>query len=573
MSLIGNPLINEEYADLLIEYNGDISILESFGAPYHIINFQTAVVHIPEENLTQELINRLGYYVVPSIFGLVSDESLEASGVNRLRNIPNFNFRGQGVLIGLVDTGIDYTNPLFQYADRTTRIALIWDQTIQSDSTPEGFPYGTVYSRDQINLALQNENPFDIVPSRDDIGHGTMLAGIAGGSEAQDNSFRGVAPDAEFVVVKLKQAKRSLRNYFFIPEGAPAFQETDILFGLGFILAAMAELQKPLSLCVAVNTSQSSHDERGLTSRYLSGISSRAGLCTAVAAGNEGNARRHYFGTVNPSVGYNTVELNVGADEAGFSMELWGQSPGIFSIDILSPTGEYIERIIPGLRESRVITFVFDQTIIYYSNYTVESESGDQLILLRFSNPTPGIWRFNVYERLSIQPSFHIWLPMEGFISENTFFVRSDPYTTILALGNADSPITVTAYNDIDDSLYINASKGYTRLGVIKPEIAAPGVNVTGPTLNQGFEDFTGTSVATAHTCGINALLLEWGTVRNNFPRMNTIEIKKLLIRGARRDVNVTYPNRDWGYGILDIYNVFDRLRTGVTSLSYRYGK
>ncbi|TAH63948.1 MAG: hypothetical protein EWM47_13300, partial [Anaerolineaceae bacterium] len=154
--------------------------------------------------------------------------------------------------------------------------------------------------------------------------------------------------------------------------------------------------------------------------------------------------------------------------------------------------------------------------------------------------------------------------PMEGFISDNTYFIRSDPYTTILTLGNALNPLTVTAYNDADDSLYQNSSRGYTRINRIKPEVAAPGVNVIGPTLDGGFAPFTGTSVSAAHTAGIAALIFEWGIIRGNLPGMSTIEIKNLIIRGARRDINIVYPNRDWGYGILDIFNVFNALRGGI---------
>jgi hypothetical protein len=150
---------------------------------------------------------------------------------------------------------------------------------------------------------------------------------------------------------------------------------------------------------------------------------------------------------------------------------------------------------------------------------------------------------------------------MEGFISENTFFVRSDPYTTILSLGNSRVPITVTAYNTEDDSLYINASKGYTRQGAIKPDIAAPGVNVLSPGNNQNFIEVTGTSAAAAHTTGVAAMLLEWAIVKGNQPNMSTLDMKIFMIRGARRNADLKYPNRDWGYGILDVYNIFDILR------------
>ena len=161
--------------------------------------------------------------------------SLESSGVFQLRNIPVFNLRGQGVLIGIIDTGVDYTNPIFKYADNTTRIVSIWDQTIVSDNPPAGMGYGTEYTREQINQALQSEDPLSVVPSTDDNGHGTMVAGIAGGNQVPESNFYGIATDAEYIVVKLKPAKQFLRDFFFIAENAVCFQETDILLSLLYV--------------------------------------------------------------------------------------------------------------------------------------------------------------------------------------------------------------------------------------------------------------------------------------------------------------------------------------------------
>ena len=560
-----NRIVSEDYADLLIDYLGPQSILQSFpDATINPINFLLSVVHVPVELITNRTIYELGYGVMPSLLGLVSQASLEASGIRRIRNIPNFNLRGQGVLIGILDSGIDYRNPIFQNADGTTRIASIWDQTIVSDNPPENMFYGTEYSREQINQALQNENPLETVPSTDENGHGTMIAGIAGGNEVPESNFYGVAPDAEFVIVKLKPAKKYLKNFFFIPEDVLCYQENDISFALEYLLDVAARLNKPMAICIAVDTSQSSHDGRGTLSSYISLIAATEGISLIVSAGNEGNTRRHYSEITDKKIEYVTVELNVGENEKGFSMELWGLRPSIFNIDILSPSGEYIERIAAGTDAYREITFVFEKTIIHLDYQMVESQSGDQLILFRFDNPATGIWRFNVYERGNINTGFNIWLPMEGFITDNTYFIKPDPYTTVLTLGCTLLPITATAYNHIDDSLFSNASRGYTRIGDIKPNIAAPGVNIIGPSLDKTFKEFTGTSVSAAHTAGIAALLLEWGIVKGNLSSMSTIEMKKLLERGARRDMEIEYSNRDWGYGILDIFNVFDSLRAGL---------
>jgi subtilisin family serine protease len=557
-------IVSNDYADLLITYSGDESVFQKFqDATVHIINFFNAVVHVPVQQITNNIIVEQGYSAMPTLFGLISQASLEASGILRLRNMPNFNLRGQGVLIGIVDSGIDYTNPVFKNADNTTKIVSIWDQTIFSDNYPDHTYYGTEYTREQINEALQNENPLSVVPTTDEVGHGTMLAGIAAGNEVPESGFFGVAPDAELVVVKLKPAKQYLRDFFFIPENVPCYQENDILFALEYLQTIAINQNRPIAICIALGSSQGAHDGRGTLSSTLSLLAESPGIAVIVAGGNEGNARRHYSGIIEATIGTNLVELNVGANVPGFSMELWGDTPGVYSIDIQSPSGEYVPRIVPRLDESREISFIFEETVIYLDYQTIESQSGDELILMRFRKPAPGIWRFNVYGRGDISTGFNIWLPMEDFITEDTFFVRSDPYITILTLGNARVPITVTAYNVEDDSLYLDASRGYSRIGTIKPEIAAPGVSMIGPTTNLDFAEFTGTSPASAHTAGIAAMLLEWAIVRGNLPEMNTLDMKVFITRGARRDLELQYPNRDWGYGILDIFNVFDVLRTG----------
>lgn len=561
-----NTLTSEEYADLLIDNINVTTVVQRFTEHFETpINFLLTVVNVPVSYITNTTIQELGYSVMPSLLGPVSLSSIESSGVLRLRGVPNFDLRGDGVLIGIIDTGIDYTNPIFQNEDGSTRIAAIWDQNINSANPPDGFFYGTEYTREQINAALRSDNPLEIVPSVDEIGHGTMIAGIAGGKDVPESDFYGVATNAEFVIVKLKPAKQYLKRFFFVPEDAAAFQENDVAFGLEYLLSIHAKLNRPMAICIGVDTTQSSHDGRGTLSSQVSLYAGIDGICIVLPAGNEGNARRHYFGTVSSETEFNTVELNIGENVSGFSMELWGQRPNIFSVDITSPSGEYIPRLLITRDEFREVTFIFETTVIYIDYQMVESQSGDQLILFRFKDPAPGIWKINVYKRGDLTTGFHIWLPMMGFIPDNVFFIRPDPYTTILTVGNALIPVTVTAYNTLDDSLLLSASRGYTRIGETKPDIAAPGVDVIGPTLDKGFMPFSGTSVATAHTVGIVALLLEWGIVRGNLTTMSSLIIKRLLIRGARRRMDLIYPNRDWGYGIIDIYNVFDSLRSGFS--------
>ncbi len=562
-------ITSNDYMDLIIDYANNLRVFDRYpNATIHLINERYGIVYIPSSQLTGRTIRQFGYFPLPACFGLTIQKSMEASGIQRLRNNPIFNLRGQGVLIGLIDTGIQYTNPLFRNQDGTSRIAAIWDQTIDSENYPQPMFYGTQYLKEDINRALNNVNPFEVVPSNDTDGHGTMLAGIAAGSELED--YSGTAPDSELIIVKLKQAKPLVREFFLIPNDIVCYQENDIMWGVQYIINLSRELKRPVAICIGLGSSQGSHDGRGALSNMISIGADFPGIAVTIAAGNEGNAGRHFYSEINPSIGYSTVELNIGENESGFAMELWGAAPNTYSIDILSPTGEYIPRITEGLRVSRNISFVFERTTITVDYKMVEASTGDQLIMMRFSNPTAGIWNFKVYTRGDLLGTFHIWLPSNGFMSDNTFFVQPDPYTTITSPGNSINPITVTAYNTENNTLYRRAGKGYSRINVVKPDLAAPGVNIPAPNLQQGFTNYTGTSAAAAHTTGITAMFLEWAIVRGNYPSVNTVAIKKFMIRGARRNPNLVYPNRDWGYGILDIYNTFDALRAGLRNAGQR---
>ena len=551
-----------EFTDFMVDYNNNMRAFDRFpNATVHIMNGINAVVYMPVTQLNSRTISQFGYSVIPACYGLCSQRSLEASGITRLRRLPAFNLRGQGVIIGIIDTGIDYTNSVFRKADGTTRIAALWDQTIESDRFPLPFYYGTQYLAEEINQALNSENPYEIVPSRDENGHGTMLAGIAAGSEVSDQDFSGVVPDSELIVVKLKQAKPSLMDFYIIPSDVPCYQENDIMWATKYIIDTARSLQRPVVICIGMGSSQGSHDGRGALSNSLSVTGDFPGVVVCIAAGNEGSTRRHFYSEIDSAIGYTTVELHVADQEPGFSMEIWGTAPNTYSIDILSPTGEYIPRIPESLRINRDISFIFENTRIAVDYQMVESSTGDQLILLRFRNPTHGIWRLQVYGRGNLQGSFHSWLPMNGFVSDDTYFVQSDPFTTITSPGNSLVPITVTAYNADNNNFYQRSSRGYSRINAIKPEIAAPGVGITAPDLNQGFTNLSGTSAAAAHTAGVAAMILEWGIVKGNYPGIDTVEVKKFMIRGAKRNPGITYPNRDWGYGILDVFNIFDMLR------------
>lgn len=561
-------ITSNDYADLFVTYNRNEKLLDRFpGATVHLMNTRYAVAYPPANILNQNFISQYGYAPLPHLYGLTSEFSLEASGVKRLRRIPNFDLRGKGVLMAILDTGIDYTNPIFIHEDGTSKIATLWDQTIDSENQyPLNTFYGTEYSTEQINRALNSSNPFEIVPSTDEIGHGTMLASLMVGTEVASSDFSGVAPDADIIVVKLKQAKQNIKDFYVIPKNVPCYQENDIMWAYHYIIDFALRLKKPCAICIGLGTSQGSHDNKGPINNLIKFFSDLKGFTMCISAGNEGNKKRHFFSTIEPSVGKSSSELYIGENEPGFSMEIWGSAPNTYSIDILSPTGEYIPRIAESLRTNREINFIFGTTSLSVNYRLVETFTGEQLILLRFRNPTPGLWKFTIYSRGDLPGSYHIWLPMNGFISDDTYFIHPDPYTTITSPATTDTPLTITAYNPFNNALYNQASRGYTRTKIVKPDLAAPGVDVIVPDLNQGFTTSSGTGLAAAHAAGITAIMLEWGVVKGYYPEMNSTVVKKFLIRGATRSKTMQYPNREWGYGMIDLYNVFNILRTDFPS-------
>ena len=520
------------------------------------------------------------YYMIPSLFSPLDYNAMEASGILSAFNSPALNNQGKGVLIGLVDTGIDYRSPLFQNPDGTTRIAGIWDQSvpIEEDVLPAGVPdyypmggssYGTEYTREQINEALASDDSLSLVPTQDTIGHGTFLAGLSAGSSIPQEDFTGAAPEAELAVVKLKPAKKYLRDFYLIPSDAPAFQENDIMMGIKYLRMMADRLKKPLVILLAMGSNSGSHIGTSPLSQVTQNYSGFFGIITVIACGNETGAAHHFYASIPAGTEYEDVEIRVGKEEAerGFVLELWAADADTYTVGFISPSGERISRIPIIANNETSIPFLLDATTITVNYQLIEAESGSQLIFMRFQTPAAGIWTVRVYNTQRFKGTFHMWLPVQGMISEETVFLRPDPYSTITVPGNSRLPITVGAYDTSTGGIYIHSSRGFTPNQIVKPELAAPGVNILGPSVGRKpgsdtpMTTRTGTSAAAAITAGAAANLLGWGIVEGNYPTMSEASVKSYLIRGAQRNPALTYPNREFGYGTLDLFQTFLRLR------------
>ena len=501
------------------------------------------------------------YASIPKCYGLLDETALEVSGILKLQQQPSLSLKGEGVMVGFLDTGIDYRNPVFRYSDGSTRIYRIWDQTIREGEKPDGIGYGSEYTRVQINEALQQENPLEIVPSMDTNGHGTFVAGVACGSEDITNQFIGAVPLAEIAVVKLKEAKPYLREFYFIPDGVPAYQENDIMTAVNYLDRLAKERDMPLVICFALGSNMGNRGKDGPLATCLDTVSGRRKRCVVAAVGNEANARHHFQGKITADMEYESVEVSVEEKMSGFFIEMWANAPELYAVSVTSPTGEILPRVPYRSGGRQEFLFIFEQTRVSIDYRLTGRRQGNQLVYLRFTNPAEGIWTINVYPQSIVTGDYNMWLPMQQFTAGSIFFLRSSPEHTLTVPGNAAQVISPGGYQVANRSLYLESGRGYTLSGDVKPDFCAPAVHVYGPGLRNTYVTRTGTSAAAAITAGACAQIMEWGLVKRNQIFMSSADVKNMLIRGAARGNDRSYPNASWGYGILDVYGAFEKLR------------
>ena len=405
------------------------------------------------------------------------------------------------------------------------------------------------------------EEAKDEVPSRDINGHGTFLASVTAGGADVERQLLGAAPEATIGLVKLKQAKQYLRDFYFIKRDADAYQENDIMLGIRYLMNLAEREGMPLVLCIALGTNMGSHDATSPLAGVLEFFANTANRALVIGGGNEANQRHHFYGQAENINDITEVEIRVGENVRGFCTELWTDIPNLMAVSIQSPSGERINRVSIRRNVTEVYRFVLDGTVVYLNYIVLAKISNAELVFLRFDRPVPGNWKIYVEPLLLAQGVFHLWLPVTEFLDNEVYFLQSNPDYTITEPGNVISGLTVAYYNGNDNSIAIRSGRGYTKSGRIKPDLAAPGVNVTGVALNNRSAMRTGSSIAAGITAGAAALLMEWIVYRLDRKMPDAMQIRNLLILGAEQRPNESYPNREWGYGRLNLYNTFDVLR------------
>lgn len=595
--------------EVIVKYHGDLLFLEEQSIGVEELLAGYAILTVPENKMTLlSQIEEIEYVEKPKRLYFETAVGKQVSCILPVTIRPPY-LSGRGVLIGIADSGIDYSHPAFRRADGTTRIFALWDQSLPVDAAhgflpPEGFLTGVEFTQEQINTALgaapgemgngaesgngtggafvpqtdaRTGRDAAAVPQRDISGHGTAVAGIAAGTE-------GVAPESGLLVVKLG-----------IPREESFPRTTELMRAVTYLVKKAVDMSRPIAVNLSFGNTYGSHDGTSLLERFLDNASEVGRCAICVGSGNEGAAMGHVAGVIGAGGtgaggaagttgnmgGVNTggiqggvagtagsvqrIELSVGAYEGTFSVQLWKNYADTFQITLISPGGERLVFNTDEIGEERLRRARLEQTqlLLYIGDptpYSAQQEIYfDFLPEGRYVNA--GIWSFLLAPVKIVTGNYSMYLPSQTAVSADTRFFRPTPETTLTIPSTASRALTVGAYDTTYDAYadfsgrgYLFAANAQERIGITlsKPDLVAPGVGIVTAAPGGGSVSVTGTSFATPFVTGSAALLMEWGIVMGNDRYLYGQKVKAYLQRGARQLPGFSeFPNPQVGYGAL----------------------
>ena len=566
--------LDHGYVDFLVQYEGDlIAKVEKYNdfASAFTIDESFAIVSARVDKI--QLVTMLPEVIYIDSGGVYTIEKItptEASKAMSFQYNPYLNLTGQGTLIGIIDTGIDYLNNEFIKEDGTSNIARIWDQSQEEINPSDEVVFGVEYKKADINKALnlkaQGKDPYSTVNIKDENGHGTAIAGMIAGRGSKELS-KGIAMDAEIAFVKLKPADEGFKKFYASQKYTKyQYRNTDILLGIRYLFGIAKELDKPMVIYIPLGTTLGGHDGTSVIERYIDDLSDSSGILFVTSTGNEGIGENHTSGKIGKVGDKKDIELEVGENQDSIFMTIYANAPDKLGLSVTSPSGDLFENINPKQKSGVDLNFVYEGTIMSILFIEPSELTGDQVIVITAKNLRPGIWTFGLIGEYIVHGNYDSWLLQRELLEDNTKFLTPTPNTTMTIPSTAYNIIKVASYNQNNNALVSSSGRGTTRDGRQCPLIAAGGVDAILGGPGNSKKVMSGGSVSGAVVAGCCLQLLQWGIIDENDRTMNAIKIQSYLMRGTNQRGGDKYPNDQVGYGTIDMKQLFNNMSGSAIS-------
>lgn len=552
-------------ARVIVRYHGNLTEAMADFADSTVVELfhQYAIVTLPEQALPDlAALPEVEYVEPPTTLFFNLQNGRNVSCISGVQADPNREgtigagtgtaegLTGSGVLVAVLDSGIDYSHPDFRREDGSTRIRYLWDQTVPEDlaqgRTPVGYDVGAEYTSEEINEALAAP-PLErnrIVPTTDSrTGHGTAVAGIAAGNGRGSAAlrYRGIAIGSELLIVKLGNS------------GDGFSRTTEVMMGLDYVLRKALELQMPVCINMSFGNNYGPHNGQSLFENFITSLNGIWKNCIVIATGNEGDKRHH--AAVRLQEEAVSIPFAVATGERSLTIQAWKQYVDQIRITLLSPSGKsFLVPLEPGDRVNNIVQIYYGEP----SPYRMIQEVYFRFLPQDGGEIESGVWTMVLEPVLIRDGTVELWMSGSEVVGSSTGFIRPTTETTLTIPSTTDRIISVGAYDAATDTVAAFSGRGRTADGRLGVTIVAPGVDVNCPSPGGGYTFQTGTSMAAPFVTGAAALLMEWGIVRGNDPYLYGEKVKSYLMKGARRlPGQLQMPDVTAGWGALCLRNSF----------------